>query len=47
LATVRAVDNKLRKESLDQVREIVKKYAGEIEYFGYHDRTEFINETWT
>ncbi len=41
LATIRAVDNKLRKESLDKVRKIVKKHENEIEYFGYHDPTEF------
>ena len=42
LATIRAVDNELRKESLNRVREIVKKYGNEIEYFGYHDPSEFI-----
>lgn len=41
LATLRAVDNDLRKESLNSVRKIVKKYGREIDYFGYHDPTEF------
>ena len=41
LATIRAVNNELRKESLNKVREIVKKFGNEIEYFGYHDPTEF------
>ncbi|MFS4466175.1 MBL fold metallo-hydrolase [Maribacter sp. 2210JD10-5] len=41
LATIRAVDNKLRKKSLNTVREIIKRHGNEIEYFGYHDPTEF------
>ncbi|TVZ26067.1 glyoxylase-like metal-dependent hydrolase (beta-lactamase superfamily II) [Gillisia sp. Hel_I_86] len=42
LASIRAVDNNLRKESLNKVRTVVKKYADKIEYFGYHDPTELI-----
>lgn len=41
LATIRAMDNAMRKESLDKVRYIVSKHGSEIEYFGYHDPTEF------
>jgi len=41
LATIRAVDNEMRKASLEKVREVIKKYGSEIEYFGYHDPTEF------
>lgn len=41
LATIRAVDNELRKESLNKVRKIVKKHGSEIDYFGYHDPSEF------
>lgn len=42
LATLRAVDEKLRRESLEKVRQIVARHGKEIEYFGYHDPTEFI-----
>lgn len=41
LATIRAVDNELRMESLNKVREITRAHNNEIEYFGYHDPTEF------
>lgn len=41
LATIRAVDNNLRKESLYKIRELVKQHGNEIEYFGYHDPAEF------
>ncbi len=41
LARIRAVDDEMRKESLEKIREIVKKHGNEIEYFGYHDPTEF------
>ncbi|QSE98693.1 MBL fold metallo-hydrolase [Fulvivirga lutea] len=41
LATIAAVDNELRKESLNKVLEIVKKYGDKIQYFGYHDPSEF------
>jgi glyoxylase-like metal-dependent hydrolase (beta-lactamase superfamily II) len=47
LATIRAVDNNLRLESLDKVREIIERYGNQIEYFGYHDPTEFeIKSQW-
>ncbi|MEX0312859.1 MAG: MBL fold metallo-hydrolase [Allomuricauda sp.] len=41
LATIRAVDNKLRLESLEKVRDIIKNFGDQMEYFGYHDPTEF------
>ncbi len=41
LATIRADDNELRKRSLDMIRKIVKTHTDEIQYFGYHDPTEF------
>jgi len=41
LATIRAVDNNLRLKSLNTIRGIVKRYGNQIEYFGYHDPTEF------
>ena len=41
LATIRAVDNELRKESLEKVRTIIKNYGNQMEYFGYHDPSEF------
>ena len=41
LATIRAVDNNLRIESLERVREIIEKFGNQMEYFGYHDPTEF------
>jgi len=41
LATIRAVDNQLRFESLEKVRELIRKYGNQMEYFGYHDPTEF------
>ncbi|BDD12113.1 MBL fold metallo-hydrolase (plasmid) [Fulvitalea axinellae] len=44
LATIRAVDNEMRLESLDLVRKIIKENGNEIEYFGYHDPTEFKKE---
>lgn len=40
-ATIRAMDNEMRKESLEKVRDFVSKHGSEIEYFGYHDPTEF------
>ncbi|HZJ20739.1 MAG TPA: hypothetical protein VFD35_10360 [Pricia sp.] len=43
LATIRAADNDSRNKSLDAIRGIVKKHNVKIEYFGYHDPTEFIN----
>jgi glyoxylase-like metal-dependent hydrolase (beta-lactamase superfamily II) len=44
LASIRAMDNEKRKESLEKVRNVVSKYSNEIEYFGYHDPTEFRTE---
>ena len=41
LATIRAVDNQLRLDSVERVRDVVKNYGGQMEYFGYHDPTEF------
>ena len=41
LATIRAVDNQLRLESLEAVRKVVRRYGNQMEYFGYHDPTEF------
>ncbi|WP_299365419.1 MBL fold metallo-hydrolase [Winogradskyella sp.] len=41
LATIRAVDNSLRIASLEKVREIIRRHGDQIEYFGYHDPTEF------
>ncbi|MFK5879840.1 MAG: MBL fold metallo-hydrolase [Flavobacteriaceae bacterium] len=41
LATIRAVDNNLRLESLDKVRGIIKDFGNQMEYFGYHDPSEF------
>ena len=44
LATIRAVDNEIRLESLDKIRKVINDYGEEIEYFGYHDPTEFKEE---
>ncbi|MGS2737728.1 MBL fold metallo-hydrolase [Sinomicrobium sp. M5D2P17] len=44
LATIRAVDNKTRLQSLDKVRKVISNFGGEMEYFGYHDPTEFKKE---
>ncbi len=41
LATMRADDNKLRIESLNKIKELIKEHKDEIEIFGYHDSTEF------
>lgn len=41
LAKIRAVDNQLRKQSLNKVRKVVQEYSSELEYFGYHDPSEF------
>lgn len=41
LATFRAMDNKMRKESLEKIRNIVSAHGHEMDYFGYHDPTEF------
>ncbi|MEO1485899.1 MAG: MBL fold metallo-hydrolase [Bacteroidota bacterium] len=42
LATIRAVDNTARLKSLETVRQLLEKHGSEIEYFGYHDPTEFL-----
>ena len=42
LAARRAVDNRLRIESLEKIRKVVNEHESEIEYFGYHDPSEFI-----
>ena len=44
LATIRAVDNNLRLESLNKVRGIIKNFGSQMEYFGFHDPTEFKTE---
>ncbi|MEQ8925905.1 MAG: MBL fold metallo-hydrolase [Fulvivirga sp.] len=41
LATVAAMDNELRKESLDKLRRVIRNNGQEINYFGYHDPNEF------
>ncbi len=41
LATIASMDNNLRKESLEKVRQIIKNHEKEIEYFSYHDPKEF------
>jgi len=41
LATARAMNNARRKQSLEQVRQVIKNHGDEIVYFGYHDPTEF------
>jgi len=42
LATMRAVDNTMRLKSLETVRQLLEKYGAEMEYYGYHDPTEFL-----
>jgi len=44
LATIRAMDNQMRKESLEKLRNVVNEFGSEIEYFGYHDPFEFSTE---
>jgi glyoxylase-like metal-dependent hydrolase (beta-lactamase superfamily II) len=41
LATIRAVDNDARRQSLDKVREIIRDFGHQMEYFCYHDPSEF------
>jgi glyoxylase-like metal-dependent hydrolase (beta-lactamase superfamily II) len=41
LATIRAVDNEMRIESLNKVRKLIEDYGETIDYFGYHDPEEF------
>lgn len=45
LATIRAMDNEMRKESLEKVRQIIEKHGHEIVCFGYHDPTELNGDT--
>lgn len=45
LATIRAMDNEMRKKSLEKVRQIVEKHSNELTYFGYHDPAEFKEDT--
>lgn len=40
LATIAAVDNEMRKESLEKLRELIKNFGDELYYFGYHDPKE-------
>jgi len=42
LATIRAVNNELRIETLEKVREVIKNHGHEMDYFGYHDPTELV-----
>ncbi|MEM6892120.1 MAG: MBL fold metallo-hydrolase [Bacteroidota bacterium] len=42
LATIRAVDNTMRLKSLETVRLLLEQHGAEMEYFGYHDPTEFL-----
>ncbi len=41
LATIRAVDNEERLNSLKKVRGLIQNHGHEIEYFGYHDPVEY------
>lgn len=40
LATLRADNNQLRLESLDQLRRLIRRTDVDLTYFGYHDITE-------
>lgn len=44
LATIRAMDNPARLESLSKIRTFIQKHGHEIEYFGYHDPLELKEE---
>ncbi|MDC6363384.1 MULTISPECIES: MBL fold metallo-hydrolase [Flavobacteriaceae] len=44
LATIRAVNNEIRLKSLDTVRMIIEDHGSDLDYFGYHDPTEFKEE---
>ncbi|MFS4445426.1 MBL fold metallo-hydrolase [Maribacter sp. 2307UL18-2] len=46
LATIRAVDNQMRIQSLDTIRNFIKNYGDTIDYFGYHDPAEFSESPW-
>ncbi|UTW62667.1 MBL fold metallo-hydrolase [bacterium SCSIO 12741] len=41
LATIRAVDNEARLESLEKVRRLIETHGDQMTYFGYHDPEEF------
>jgi glyoxylase-like metal-dependent hydrolase (beta-lactamase superfamily II) len=41
LASLRADDDAMRRESLTVLRRLTKDHSGEVELFGYHDFTEF------
>lgn len=45
LATMRADNNELRIESLNQIKRLIKDHSNEIEIFGYHDPNEFNSRT--
>lgn len=40
LATIAAFDNEMRKDSLEKLRALIKKYNDNIDYFSYHDPNE-------
>jgi glyoxylase-like metal-dependent hydrolase (beta-lactamase superfamily II) len=42
LASLRADDDLTRRESLDQLRRLVRDHQGEVELFGYHDIDELM-----
>lgn len=41
LATLRAVDDELRKDSLQKIKRMLERHENEIEFFCYHDPSEF------
>lgn len=41
LATIRADNNHLRIQSLNQIKRLIKDHSNEIDIFGYHDPKEF------
>lgn len=41
LAMANSMDNQLRLESLEKLKQLLKDHQGEIEMFGYHDPAEF------
>ncbi len=41
LATIRADNNELRIQSLNQIKRLIKDHSNEIDIFGYHDPNEF------
>ena len=46
LATLRADDDALRRETLELLRRIARDHGHEVEMFGYHDFTEFPTGSW-